>query len=200
MARKGEKAAGIGEHTDEAGKQTCRAECIELEFHAIFLIEEPPTGAELDFAGAAAILECSSHGGEEIIVPRIDVVEDHARELIAAGEGIEEGDKAVALRAIADRIETAIGAECVGHARTDVAEGAEVELLGPAFFGIELAEEKHQREGKLFFFRRGYGLAAECFLKNAFRLGIRAGQGGTAVEPVVGHTCSCCMEIVVTFA
>lgn len=200
MAGEGEETARVGEHADEAREQSGGAQGVELEFHAVLLIEEPPTGTELDFSGAGAVLESAGEGGEEVIVAWVDVVKNHAGKLIAGSEGVEVVDEAMALGAIAHRIETAIGTELRCHTRVDIAEGAKVELFGPAFLGIELAEKNHEVVGELFFLEHGDEFAVKGFLENAGGEGIIAGSGGAVVEPVIGHACARCVEVIVALA
>ena len=84
------------------------------------------------------------HAGENIIVGGIEIVDDRFRQRILAVEQIEIRGERPPLRPIADRIETGVGSERRHLPRIGVAIGAEVELLGPAFARVEVAEENHQ--------------------------------------------------------
>ena len=50
---------------------------------------------------------------------------------------------------IADRVVTGVWSEFAARGGVHVAQGAQVQLLGPTFFGIEAAEEKHHEGRKL---------------------------------------------------
>ena len=76
VARIGEKAAGIGEHADEAAEEAEVGEGVDLPLHGLLLIEEPPAAAELHFAGDGAVLEVAEQGAEGVVVGGIEVVDD----------------------------------------------------------------------------------------------------------------------------
>ena len=43
VAREREEGSGVGEHTDEAAEEAEVGEGVDLPFHAILLVEEPPS-------------------------------------------------------------------------------------------------------------------------------------------------------------
>ena len=55
----------------------------------------------------------------------------------------------LALGKISDRIIAGIGSKLLAGRGVQVARGAEVQLLGPAFFGIEAGEEQHHERSEL---------------------------------------------------
>src|SRR6185312_6320758 len=79
VARIAEEAAGVGDHADEAAEQPEIGEGVHLPLHALLLVEEPPAAAELELAGDAAVLEAADHRPEEVVIHRVDVVDDRAR-------------------------------------------------------------------------------------------------------------------------
>jgi hypothetical protein len=86
------------------------------------------------------------------------------------------------------------------HAGVDVAEGAEVELLGPAARRVELAEEHHQVEGELLLLLLGVAaLPARALSKIIAASASEQWSAGRPVEPVVGQAAAGLMEIVVAF-
>ncbi len=121
VAGEGEKTARVGEHTHEAGEEAELGEGIDLPGHAFFLVEEPPAGAVLDFARDGAVLEVAAHGGEEVVVGGVEVVEDDAREFVGGVEGVEIPGKAAGMGEVADGVEAGIWAEGGKHARVVVA-------------------------------------------------------------------------------
>ena len=56
VARVGEKLTAVGEHADELAKQAGLREALNLARHAVELIKEPPSAAELDFAPRDTII------------------------------------------------------------------------------------------------------------------------------------------------
>ena len=64
MPGKRKKAPRVGKHADEARQKTAGAEGVELHFDAFLLIEKPPSGTELDFSCAAAVLKRPGQAGE----------------------------------------------------------------------------------------------------------------------------------------
>src|SRR5439155_1267976 len=86
VTRVGRKTARIGDHTDEAGEEAHVRQRADLRRHAVDLVQEPPRRAVLHLAGHRAVLEIADHRGEQLVVARIDVVEDGFGELAAVVE------------------------------------------------------------------------------------------------------------------
>ncbi len=76
VARVGEEGSAVGEHADELAQQAELREALDLACHAVELVVEPPSAAELHFAGRDAVLEIPDHGGDDLIVARIEIVDD----------------------------------------------------------------------------------------------------------------------------
>jgi len=81
--------ARIRDHADEAREQAEIRQGIHLPFHAFFLVQKPPAGAELDFSRNRAVLEIPDHRGKGVIVRRIKVVDDGFRERIFLVEPVQ---------------------------------------------------------------------------------------------------------------
>ena len=64
-----------------------------------------------------------------------------------------------------------------------IAQGAEVQLLVPAFFGVEAAEEQHHERGELGLLLRRRVFPPRAWAKIARRLFVRAGRGGAVARP-----------------
>ena len=64
------------------GEQSDRGEGVDLRFHPLQGVVEPPTGTELDFAPDRSLLERSASGGENGIVPGIEIVNDGPGQLV----------------------------------------------------------------------------------------------------------------------
>ena len=192
------EAAAIGEHADPVGEEPEIAEGIDLPFHAFFLIEEPPTGAELDFARRVAVHEVAAHGGEGVVVGRVDVVEDGFGERAAGVESVEEAGERFGLGGIADGVEAGVWAERAEGAGAVIAERAEVELFDPAAGGVEFAGADHDEGGELVLFERGDRGAGAGFVEDDASGFAGAEGGGGAGEPVVAETAALLVEELVT--
>ena len=164
------------------------------------MIEKPPGAAELNFAGDGTVLEISDHGGEEVVITGIQIVENHFGQRVFAIELVEVGAEGFRLRNVGDGIEAGIGAEGLQSAGVDVAKSAEVQLLGPAGLGIELAEEEHEVRSEIRVFLVGGGLAGADFIEDDGGAGFGAEIGVTVEQAVVGKTAARLMEEGVTIA
>ena len=100
-----------------------------------------------------AVLEIAEHGGEDVIVRRIEVVDDGLGQRIFPVEAVQIGGQRAGLRKIADGIEAGVRAKLFEQAGVVVAQRAEVKLLGPALFRVEPPEEQHHEGGELRLFR-----------------------------------------------
>ena len=69
---------------------------------------------------------------EQLVVARVQVVDDGLRQLSVRVQAIEEARQRLALREVADRVVAGVGPEHAHRARAVVAHGAQVELLHPA--------------------------------------------------------------------
>ena len=103
-------------------------------FHTVLLIEEPPSGTELNLAGYRTILEVAQHSGNHFVGARIQVVEDCLSQLTVNVQTVEE-------------FRHRFG--CCKFADSTV-----VELLSPSFFPVHFSEDhQHRRlEFQNFFF------------------------------------------------
>ena len=72
-----------------------------------------------------------------------------------------------------------------------------MELLGPALGGILLTEENHKEEAELLLLLGAYGQTSACLVEDDGGVRIVAGQGGAAIEAVIGKPASCLMEGIV---
>ena len=182
VARERQERAGIREHADEAREQAGGGERVELEFHAVLLVEEPPAGAELDLAGDRAVLEGTGQAGEEVIVTRVEIVEHDLRQRVpraSASRYVDERGPCGCRRWSRSRCPGRVSR----HARVDVPERAEMKLLGPAARGIELAEEHHQVERELFLLLGGGGLAGRALSKISAASSSEQGRAGRRSSP-----------------
>jgi hypothetical protein len=149
MARVRHEGAGVGDHADETREQAGIRQRIDLRGDALLLIEEPPGAAVLDFARFLALLKATGQSRELKCVGGVHVVQNDLGESVLLREQVEVSAEMLRLRKIADRIETGIGSKLAAGSGVHVAEGTEVKLFGPAFFGVEAAEEKHHEGCKL---------------------------------------------------
>ena len=61
----------------------------QLLFNSIFLIQEPPGSAILNFAFYCTIIKIAGHGGKQFIIGRIKIVQNCFRQLTAFIKMIE---------------------------------------------------------------------------------------------------------------
>ena len=140
MPRVRKERPTVRQHPDEAPQKAQRGQDVHLRLHPVFLIEEPPARAELDLAGRHAVLEVPEHRPDQVIVDRVQIVEDRPREFVLTVQRVEvarHGQRAVA---VADRVEPRVRAERLEFPRIIVPHRAEVELLGPAKLGVHAAK------------------------------------------------------------
>jgi hypothetical protein len=90
-----------------------------------------------------AVPKIADHGRKDVVILRVCVVNDGFRQEASGVQPVEVSAEGVRLRPIADRVETRVRSESLGHPGVYASHRAEVQLFGPAFFGIEPAEEKH---------------------------------------------------------
>ncbi len=90
MAGVGEEGAAVGDHAHELAQQSQVGEGVKLALHAVLGVEVPPGGAELHFAGDAAVLEVAQHGGDQVVVHGVVVVEDCLGQVVVAVEAVEK--------------------------------------------------------------------------------------------------------------
>jgi len=67
----GHKASGVGQHADELTQQSHVGKGIELSFHTVLLVIEPPARTELNLARCAPVLEIADHCGDQFVVTGI---------------------------------------------------------------------------------------------------------------------------------
>ena len=99
----GEERAAVGDHAHETAQQALVGERLQLPFHPVLLVEEPPAAAELHFSGRAAVLEIAEHGGDQVVVDRVVVVEDGLGQAVLLIEAVEEPGQRPGQIAIAHR-------------------------------------------------------------------------------------------------
>ena len=134
MPGKGEKGPAIGKHTHETGKKPKTGQCIDLCFHPLLLIEEPPARPKLYLARDRSVLKIPCQCGEEVIIGRVMVVDyrlGHRPELF---ELVKVGSQFTNLGKIPNRIKPGIGPEFLKFPGVYIAVRTEVHLLGPSLW------------------------------------------------------------------
>ncbi len=129
-----EKTTAIGQHPDEASENAEMRKGVYLPLHRFFLIEEPPTAAELHLARESSVLEVAEHRREGVVIRRVEVVEDDLWEFIRRIESIKIALNRFHADAFTDGIEAGIRPESFELAAAVVAQRPEVELLSPTAF------------------------------------------------------------------
>jgi len=131
MPRIGQKTTGIGQHPDKPAHQSHIGQRIDLPYHTILLIEEPPGRSELYLSGNGPVIEIADHGRNEFIIGRIEIVKNGLRQFVLSIEPVEKPTERPPLGEIADRIPARIGTQPLRHPAVVIAQRPEVELLHP---------------------------------------------------------------------
>ena len=82
MARIGQEASGVGQHSYEVAENAEVCQRGHLLDHAGLIVVEPPCAALLDLADRRGILEAADDGADRRVVHRIQRVQDRFRKLI----------------------------------------------------------------------------------------------------------------------
>lgn len=199
VAREGEERAGIGEHADEVGEEADGGEGVDLVFHALEAVVEPPTGAELDFPLVRSFLEGAASAGEDGVVAGIEVVDDGFGKLVDPVEGVEEDDEGFALWPVADGVEAGVGSELLEEAGVGVPSWSEVELHRPVVFSGPLSNVEHDEGAEGVGFGAVGGGTGEGIAENAVGFGFRAGVCEGVAHSVVGEAAAFLVEVVEAF-
>ena len=72
----GEERTAVGKHAHEATQESEYAEGIHLSLHTIQLIVEPPSATKLNLAWCGTFLEVAYHGGNHLVVSRVDALQN----------------------------------------------------------------------------------------------------------------------------
>ena len=198
MAGVGDEGAAVGEHADEAGEEAEYAEGIHLAAHADFLIKEPPAAAELHLSGEGAVIEGISHGHHDLVVLGIEAVEDGLCEFVLRGQAVKELVACGCGRKVVDGVVAGIGTHQVEHLGVVVADGAHVELLGPAGLGIHDCHVVEEGAAELVELAFGGTLSKEDHLEDGFDFELGVVIGIESLETVVGELAAHEGEEVVT--
>ena len=94
----------------------------------------------LQLAGDRSVLEIAAHGHEQLVVARIQVVENRARQRAAAVEPVEQPPERAPDLHVRNRVEPDVRSGLLEHGRVVVAQRPVVILLGPVLGGIHFAE------------------------------------------------------------
>ena len=198
VARVADEAAGVGQHANEAAQQAERAERVHLLAHAVFLIQEPPSGAELHLAREGAVVEGVGHNGQKLVVLGIEAIEDSLGETVLGSQAAEELMSCGCQRQVVDGIESGVGAEELEHLLVVVADGAQVVLLRPALLGVHDGHVVKESAAVLVESPRTGGDAEQDFLEDHLDLHFLVVRGIEGLETVVGEFATHRSEEIVT--
>ena len=158
-----------------------------LRLHPVLLVQEPPARAELHLARHRPVLEVAGHGCHQLVVARVQVVEDRSREPPLAVEAVEEPRQRSRHLEVADRVGAAVGAQQVPQARRGVSKRAQVVLLHPAAVVVHEGEPVQQRR-PIARGRPGIGDPPRAHgVEGCRHLGVGPGLGLHPLEAVVGR-------------
>jgi len=188
----------VRDHAHESRQQAGVGQRVELPFHAFLLIQKPPAAAELQLAGDLAVLKVADHGGESVIVDGIDVVDDGLRQRAFHFQAVEIGPQRGYLRPIADRVETRVRANLPQPPGIGAAVRSQMQLFGPVFLRVKLAEEQHHIGRELRVLLRAGRLSRARPVEDRGRRRFGAEAGVALVQPVIGEPRAQGVKVVVT--
>ena len=87
---KGQQASAVGQHAYKMAQQTHVGQSVQLFFHTVFLIEEPPGGTPLHLTRYAPVIEISTHGSKNFIFRWIKVVNYSFTQSLILIESVEQ--------------------------------------------------------------------------------------------------------------
>ena len=154
MAGVAEETAAVGEHAHKAAEQPQLRQNFHLLFHTVFLIQKPPAAAVLHFTRTRPVLKIADHGGHQMVVAGIEVVENGGCQLIVAVQAIQKFGKLIPQPLIANAVESGVRPQGFEHAAAVAAQRAHMKLLHPAAGMVHDAELHHHAGFKLIHFRR----------------------------------------------
>src|ERR1035438_2270622 len=143
------KRSGVRDHPNETRQQADIRQSVDLRRDALLLVQEPPRAAVLDFPRPLSTLKTADQRRELKCVGRVHVVNDHLRQGILLLEQVEVRGEMSGLGKITNRVVTSVGSKPASRSRVQVAQSAQMQLLGPSFLLIKEAEEKHHERCEL---------------------------------------------------
>ena len=153
----------------------------------------------MDLAGNRAVLKIPDHRGKHIVVRRIQIVDDRLGQQVVGIQFVQIGRERLGLREVADGIKACVRPKLREQADVVVAQGAEVKLLRPAAFGVEMAEEHHHERRKLGMFQRRNRFSAPRLVENPRRRFLGTKIRVAMFQPVIGQPAALRVEIIMPF-
>ena len=108
VSRKGQQASAVGQHSYEMAQQTHVRQSVQLFFHAVFLIQEPPGGTPLHLTGYTPVIEISTHGSKNFIFRRIKVVNYSFAQSIIPIKSVEQCGQEFTGSEVPDRVASCV--------------------------------------------------------------------------------------------
>ena len=146
MAGIGKEAAAVGEHPDEPAQQPFVCQILHLPLHAVFVILEPPRGAQLHLGGDLIGRERRRYGSKRTGVLFVQGEKDGFRKLVRFLHPIQKPCRLPGHGKVADGIEAAKAADLPNLPGIDPSGAAHVKLHGPAP-AVILFSQPHQHMG-----------------------------------------------------
>ena len=199
VTRIAQERAAVGQHAHETTQQAEIRQGHHLFLHAVFLIEEPPAGTELDLTRAASVLEIAEHGGDNFIGTGIQVVKNGLGQVSFAVEFVQEMTHGFGGSELADRVESGVCAQFLEHEAVVVADSAVVELLCPT--GL-LIHDSHLLEESVFVFallEHLEFLTRQSFTHDSVNLSVGVGLVVELLDTVIRQFAAFRSEEIVTF-
>jgi len=141
----------------------------------------------LDLPGYGTILEIAQHGGNQVVVSRVEVVDDGFGQLVGRIQSVQELAHGLGYGEVADGVEAGIGAQFGEKATVVVADSAVMQLLGPAFFVVHDGEFVHHGRLELADFLRGEWLTTVYLIKYGVNVGLRVVFGVEFFDTVIAE-------------
>lgn len=135
--------------------------------------------------------------GEDVVVLGVEIIQDDLRQMAALFEGIEVEFQASSMGRIIRGVAADVASELMKEASVGVPQSSKVQLLRPAFLGVELTEVEHEVAAEAGDFIRGDALMKSCFVEDRCGFGIRCRFGVHRGEAVIAQATTVVVEEVV---
>src|SRR5262249_1784374 len=94
------------------------------------------------------ILEIAGHSREHIIVRRVQIVKNRFGQSVFFAQAAKESRQSLRLRPVTGGIETLIATQSSHRVGVGVPQSSEVELLDPAFLGVQMGRVQQNETGE----------------------------------------------------
>src|SRR6267154_1021499 len=108
---------------------------------ARLLIERPPCAAALNLPRPRTLLKTADRRRKSIVVSGIEIIDDGLGKGVLLVKFVKKRTKRLYLIPVSDAVKPFVCPQFTGTSRVDASQRPQVQLLGPAFFSIQPAQE-----------------------------------------------------------